>query len=130
MANREGGIVANIRLFVPVNKKDTRNQIAVSQALLDAEEGRGMEGLMSIPGVRLVKVLDHRYTSVEIPAAPAAPTPEEVAAASAGQAGEVTVETVQPVPEEPQETSHQSTGEDQFEATEEAATGRRRSRAA
>jgi len=120
MAKREVGAVVTLRVFVPVEKNSTRSQIAVSNAILSAEDGHGIAALAALPGVDVLKV-EHRFTSRA--AAEAAPSPADVEAAETGQAGEVTVETVDPGVVDPQETGPGSVGEDQVDAVEEAATG-------
>jgi len=129
MAKREHGYVLDVKIFVPVDRKSLSDTRAKADAVEAAATANDLSGLVGQSDVMSVK---HRWTSREAAVVEAAqqPTQADVEAASAGQAGEVTVDTAQPVPEEPQETSHPSTGEEQVAATEDAATGRKRSRAA
>lgn len=125
MAKREQGYMVTMKMFVPVNTKDLSDTTAKSTAVNDAKVSNDLSGLV---GVGDILSVDHRWTSREAAVVAAEPTQAEVDAASAGQAGEVTVDTVQPDPVDPQETS--SAGEQQQDAVEEAATGRKGRRAA
>jgi hypothetical protein len=127
MAKREHGYVLDVKIFVPVDRKSLSDTRLKADAVEAAATANDLSGLVGQSDVMSVK---HRWTSREAAVVEAAqePTQAEVDAASAGQAGEVTVETVQPDVVDPQETG--SAGEQQQDATEEAATGRRRSRAA
>lgn len=54
---REYGMVVDVRLFVPVNRADLDNQIAVSQAVRDVQTSGETKDLFAIPGARVHSLL-------------------------------------------------------------------------
>lgn len=105
---REYGMIADVRLFVPVDKKDLKAQIRVSEAVDKAVSDGDASALFSIPGVRVVSTAA-RFDAFKAPAqAAAAPVADEgqgdieEAIAEAGDgAGEAEATEDAPAEEEP-----------------------------
>lgn len=68
--DREDGYIAQVPVFIPVDKKNVENQIAVLQALMQAGRGGGLDEIMALPGIRLHlnpgKDILSRWTSVPV----------------------------------------------------------------
>lgn len=69
---REYGMVVDVRLFVPVNRADLDNQIAVSQAVRDVQTSGETKDLFAIPGARVHSLLrPARFEALRAADAPA-----------------------------------------------------------
>jgi hypothetical protein len=140
MAKREQGYALTVKMFLPVNPKDLNDTTAKATAIQAAKDYGTLDKLATAGAV--VIGVDHRYTSREKPETPAT-MPETVDTQSTGPGSGGATE------EEPSRVSvngthHdrigeeaddavievQSEGDQQSEAIEEVATGRRSRRVA
>lgn len=111
---REYGMIADVRLFVPVDKKDLKAQIRVSEAVDKAVSDGDASALFSIPGVRVVNTAA-RFDAFKAPA--------QAAAAPAADEAQGDSETA--ISEAGDGTEEPEAGED-TPTEEEPASGRRR----
>ncbi len=108
--NRVYGLALTVRILVPVDRKDLKSQIAVSEAAMEAQKNNDFSGLLSLPGARIAPA--GRNGGVLFGALPSA---EEAAKAEEG--GQTDIE------EAISETEVGEDGSDQTEASEEPSEG-------
>lgn len=108
---REYGMIADVRLFVPVDKKDLKAQIRVSEAVDKAVSDGDASALFSIPGVRVVNTAA-RFDAFKAPAQAAAAPATDPAQMDFEDAAEAVVDEAEAGEDTPTE--------------EEPASGRRR----
>lgn len=118
MAKREYGYVVDMRVFVRVDPKDLDDTVKKAEAIRAAQSSNDISGLVGSD----VIAIKQRYTSRQAAEAETVHEPTQSVAEIAGQATGGVVEGAATDPADPQETGPGSVGQDQMDATEEAAS--------